>query len=165
MNRTWLILGGFLVLTGATVGAALVAIDRDKASDPSATAGAELVTGDAAQAQDRAAQSDLRNALVAAKTYFTENETYTGFDLAAARTWEPALAWNGDAPAAVDVVSIDLAAGDEIVMSTLSASGQPFCISDDVSSSDPATLEADGVSFGAVDALGARTASDCSGTW
>src|SRR5438270_4012540 len=32
------------------------------------------------RAQDRAAQSDLRNAIAAAKTYFSDSDTYTGFD-------------------------------------------------------------------------------------
>jgi len=32
------------------------------------------------RAQDRAAQSDLRNAIAAAKTYFTDGDVYTGFD-------------------------------------------------------------------------------------
>ncbi len=36
--------------------------------------------GARARAQDRAAQSDLRNGLAAAKTFFTDDDTYTGFD-------------------------------------------------------------------------------------
>ncbi len=31
------------------------------------------------RAQDRAAQSDLRNGIAAAKTFFTDGDTYTGF--------------------------------------------------------------------------------------
>ena len=31
------------------------------------------------RAQDRAAQSDLRNAIAAAKTFYTDGDTYTGF--------------------------------------------------------------------------------------
>ena len=32
------------------------------------------------RAQDRAAQSNLRNGIAAAKTFFTDNDAYTGFD-------------------------------------------------------------------------------------
>src|SRR3712207_6003045 len=45
------------------------------------------------RAQNRAAQSDLRNGLAAAKTYFTDDETYTGFDATEAELIEPSLTW------------------------------------------------------------------------
>ena len=36
------------------------------------------------RAQDKAAQSNLRNGIAAAKTYFTDSETYAGFNEATA---------------------------------------------------------------------------------
>ena len=47
------------------------------------------------RAQDRAAQSDLRNGIAAAKTYFTDGDTYTGFDAPHAEGIEPSLTWVG----------------------------------------------------------------------
>ncbi len=48
------------------------------------------------RAQNRAAQSDLRNAIAAADTFFTDGDTYTGFDdaTAAAEAIEPSLNWD-----------------------------------------------------------------------
>src|ERR687892_2857847 len=45
------------------------------------------------RAQDRAAQSNLRNAITAAKAAFTDNETYVGFNAAAGTATEPSLTW------------------------------------------------------------------------
>ena len=41
------------------------------------------------RAQDKAAESNLRNAIAAAKTYFTDQDVYTGFNAAAGLTIEP----------------------------------------------------------------------------
>src|SRR5207244_4423324 len=45
------------------------------------------------RAQDKAAQSSLRNGLAAAKTVFTDQDSYTPFDTAAAGSAEPSLTW------------------------------------------------------------------------
>src|SRR5688500_10706642 len=45
------------------------------------------------RAQDRAAQSDLRNAMTAAKAFYTDDEAYTGFDAAEGEDIEPSLNW------------------------------------------------------------------------
>ncbi len=47
--------------------------------------------GARARANDRAAQSDLRNALVAAKTLYTDKSTYVGATAAGLLTVEPSL--------------------------------------------------------------------------
>src|SRR5437870_8037992 len=53
------------------------------------------------RAQDKAALSDLRNGVSAAKTFFTDSDTYTGFDVAGvAAGIEPSLTW-GTSPAIV----------------------------------------------------------------
>jgi hypothetical protein len=105
-----------------------------------------------AQAQDRDAQSDLRNALTTAKVFYTESATYTGLDPSMAGTIEPNLSWKGNEPASPDVVSINLAEGPLVVFSTLSESGREFCIADD------STV----ITYGRKDALDARTVGDCS---
>src|SRR6476646_6262294 len=60
------------------------------------------------RAQDRAAESNLRNGLVAGKTYFTDGDTYTGFNAAQGTAIEPSLTWlnGGAAPFAVGSISI-----------------------------------------------------------
>lgn len=45
------------------------------------------------RAQNRAAQSDLRNALVAAKTIYTDNSTYVGADSSGLASVEPSLCY------------------------------------------------------------------------
>lgn len=112
------------------------------------------------RAQDRAAQSNLRNGLTAAKAFFTDNETFVGFDsdldgsVAAnegAGDIEPSLTWNAGATVAGEVSIGDLG-GDTVVLTTESQSGTFFCIGDDA-----------GVNvFGELDAA---TAAACTGGW
>ncbi len=107
------------------------------------------------RAQDRAAQSDLRNAMAAAKTFYTDGDTYTGFNAAGvAAGIEPSLAWVlADGAAVLGSVTLNTTLGNTVEMSTLSASGDPFCILDDTTS---------GTTNGNVDATGAAV---CAGGW
>jgi type IV pilus assembly protein PilA len=91
------------------------------------------------RAQDRAAQSDLRNGLTAAKAFFTDGETFAGFegdldgtdpDVEGAGDIEPSLTWNTEAAAVQGEVSIRDNDADSIVLATASASGTVFCIGD-----------------------------------
>jgi type IV pilus assembly protein PilA len=108
------------------------------------------------RAQNRAAQSNLRNAMVAAKTFFTDKDTYTGFDAAGvAQGIEPSLTWDlAGGAAALDTISVHVVGSNEIVFDTLSASGTPYCIAD--------TATGPGTSFGPVDVA---TAAACTGGW
>ncbi|MGH2710126.1 MAG: type IV pilin protein [Actinomycetota bacterium] len=82
------------------------------------------------RAQNRAAQSNLRNAMTAAKAFYTDNETYVGFTEAVAEGIEPSLNFNTGAASVANQVSIrDLAAGT-VALSTLSASGTVYCIAE-----------------------------------
>jgi type IV pilus assembly protein PilA len=84
------------------------------------------------RAQDRASQSDLRNGLTAAKAFYTDAETYTGFDDAAATAIEPSLSWVDGGPATtnnVHVMSVG-GAGQQLTLATLSESTTGFCIAD-----------------------------------
>ena len=45
------------------------------------------------RAQDKAAESLLRNGIAAAKTFFTDSDVYTGFTVAVAQGVEPSLSW------------------------------------------------------------------------
>jgi type IV pilus assembly protein PilA len=51
------------------------------------------------RAQNRAAQSDLRNALVAAKTLYTDDSSYAGADAAGLATVETSIVFVDGAPA------------------------------------------------------------------
>jgi type IV pilus assembly protein PilA len=86
------------------------------------------------RAQDRAAQSNLRNAITAAKAYFTDAETYLGFDAADGTATEPSLAWiDANGPnAAGRQVAVDTAevTATYVKLGALSASGTFFCIQD-----------------------------------
>jgi type IV pilus assembly protein PilA len=90
------------------------------------------------RAQDRAAQSNVRNGVAAADTFFTDNETYTAFDATAGEAIEPSLTWDVAAVVAdvavVGTVYITvIAPGDTIVLNATSASGTEFCLAKDTS--------------------------------
>jgi len=79
---------------------------------------------------NKAAESNLRNGLAAALTYYTDGDTFTGFDAAQAAAIEPSLTWaDGDA-VAQNVVNIAgvAASGERVMLETLSGSGTSFCI-------------------------------------
>ena len=89
------------------------------------------------RAQNRAAQSSLRNALVAAKTAYTDDSDYSGATDALLPAIEPSLTYLGAAvvsggPTEVSVRISDQVAGDSQVWSaaSLSESGDCFEISD-----------------------------------
>ena len=90
--------------------------------------------GARSRAQDRAAQSDLRNGLTAEKTVYTDNQTYDA-TTANMHTIEASLNWNGaiTTKAALTVTVGDaVTAGDKGVtcLQELSKSGTTFSISD-----------------------------------
>jgi type IV pilus assembly protein PilA len=93
------------------------------------------------RAQDRAAQSDLRNGLTAEKTFYTDNEEYSAdvADAGALDSIEPSLDWGGDLTvAAGDVV----AANDDNAVVCLeqdSKSGTTFAIADIAIGADAGT--------------------------
>ena len=105
-------------------------------------------------AQDKVAQTLLRSAMVSSKSYFLDRATYAGFDTAAATSTEPAFKWAADSAATVGAVSIDLADAGQLVLSTRSQSGRPFCMADG---------GATGIISGSVDARGASSAAACTG--
>jgi type IV pilus assembly protein PilA len=95
--------------------------------------------GARSRAQDSAAKSDLRNALTAEKTAFTDAQQYSS-DVTATgtlKTIEPSLKW-GTAPS----VSVgDVATGDSnvVCLSETSKSGTVFSIADVASGSSAGT--------------------------
>jgi type IV pilus assembly protein PilA len=85
------------------------------------------------RAQNRAAQAELRDALTAAKAFYTDDEEYTGFDADEGRAIEPSLTWNDAAVGALveGEISVRTTADDqEVVLATESASGDFWCAGD-----------------------------------
>jgi type IV pilus assembly protein PilA len=92
------------------------------------------------RANDKAAQSGARNALVAAKTCFTDKDTYTGCDNAALQLIETSLSFKTDAQgsAGPNEISVSVpaagppvtSAGDQIDLAAWSKSGTCFYLRD-----------------------------------
>jgi type IV pilus assembly protein PilA len=92
------------------------------------------------RAENRAAQSSLRNAVAAAKTYFTDDDIYSGFDAAEATAIEPSLTFNDGAastgPTNVNIVEADV---DDLLLLSLSDSGVEFGLADRSGAGGPGT--------------------------
>ena len=84
------------------------------------------------RANDKAAQSTIRNALAAAKTYFVDGDSYAGFDPQDGVQIEPSLEWTtapSTGPIQVSIVSVS---PTQIVLASMSDSGSVFCLRDTV---------------------------------
>ncbi len=90
------------------------------------------------RAQNKAAQSDLRNTLVAAKTIYTDNSSYLAAVPGSATTGlqsvEPSLTYVTGASTATTEVGVNAISATQWAASRLSASGYCFYISDDTTS-------------------------------
>ena len=90
------------------------------------------------RAQNKAAESDLRNALVAAKTLFTDADSYTNTTTAAMDSVEPSLVYVTAASSAANGLPVSLSttwgaapnAGTQIGLARFSASGVCFALKD-----------------------------------
>jgi len=87
------------------------------------------------KAQDRAAQSDLRNGLMAAKVFYVDGETYLSTNIAGTITayeaLEPSIDFGTLAQASTSVVGVSVATASTVVLVKESSSGTWFCIADD----------------------------------
>ena len=110
------------------------------------------------QSQDRAAQSNVRSALVGALTYYAETRTYTGFDATDGETEIPSLAWVAPGPPASGQVAIHVASGPDLLLVALSSSGTYWCVAQVPGS--PATSRGGGAAFASVDST-----AECTGGW
>jgi type IV pilus assembly protein PilA len=106
------------------------------------------------RAQNRAATSDLRNGLTAAKAFFTDGDSYTGFDNVDGEDIEPSLNWVGNVAPAEGEVAVRVAADDDLMLTTLSASGDYRCLG-----------EENGTTIRGDDNAAAATAAACAGTF
>jgi type IV pilus assembly protein PilA len=98
--------------------------------------------GARSKAQDRAAQSNLRNALTAEKTYYVDNQAYTDNTSSNLTNIEPSLTYAGSAgPATVGTVYVESANATALVIAAKSASGTCFYLQD--STTTGTTYESD----------------------
>jgi type IV pilus assembly protein PilA len=103
------------------------------------------------RAQDRAAQSSLRNSLTAAKAIFTDNETYTPADATALSSGEPSITFvddsgSSDSPTTV-VVPRTGVAGSQWIGVAFSKAGRCWFIQDNTQNPSAGTswaVSADG---------------------
>ena len=97
------------------------------------------------RAQNRAAQAGLRNALVAAKTIFTDNNDYTAATTTAMLAVEPSLSYvaAGAASTGPTVISVNPVNSTEWSAAALAASGNCYWIRD--RSNGPGTTYGSGV--------------------
>lgn len=83
------------------------------------------------RAADRAAQATLASALTAANVYYTDDTTYVGFETQAP-TDEPGINWvdgtAGGVGATEGNVTINQSTTDTVEMSSLSDTGQAYCV-------------------------------------
>ena len=84
------------------------------------------------RAQNRAAQAGLRNALVAAKTIFTDNNTYVAATVTAMSGVEPSLSYvaAGTPSTGPTVISVNPASATDWSAAALAASGNCYWIRD-----------------------------------
>ena len=80
------------------------------------------------RAQDTAVRSNLRNALAAAQSVYSETQNYTNVTAAALAAEEPGLTFVNAVSTAPKEISVDTSASDKIVIAAKSVSGKCFVI-------------------------------------
>ena len=107
--------------------------------------------GARSKAQDRASQSNLRNALTAEKTYYVDNEAYTDNTSSNLTNIEPSLTYAGNAgPSVVGTVYVESATTTDVFLAAKSGSGKCFYLHDSTTT---------GTTYGTDSACGATTAT------
>ena len=114
--------------------------------------------GARSRAQNRAAQSNLRNALTTEKTIYTDAQAYTA-TVATLTAAEPSLTWVTTAPASGNNVEVQ-AVANEVCLTAVSASGVTYYMVD-VATAGTSTVA--GTWFGASDLTTPSTAPTCDG--
>jgi hypothetical protein len=113
------------------------------------------------QAADRAAQSTLRNGMVAAKIVFTTDGSYATFTAAAAKAAEPSLDWREagvDPSGGENAITIQVVTATDLELVAKSAFGRYYCIAD--------ALPGPGITYGAGDTFASLAGvAACTGGW
>jgi type IV pilus assembly protein PilA len=114
--------------------------------------------GSRARAEDRASQVDLRTGLAAALVFMSDSGKFTGFDVPTAEATEASLTWIGGGAPNPGEISIEVAAGGELLLVGQSRTTTFFCVAQQPNS--PATDRGHGAAFADVD-----TVAECVGGW
>ena len=85
------------------------------------------------RAQDRAAESSLRDAFTAARTFHTDEDSYAGFDAAEGEDIEHTLIWADGPVNAIHQINIEAVTNASVTLTAMSSSGQIFCMGDSTS--------------------------------
>ena len=96
-----------------------------------------------------AAQAQLRNAVVVAKTYYTDGDTYAGFTPETAGPLDVSLTYNTSSDARVGEVSIRAVSDQTVLLATRASNGDVYCLADDAQT---------GTTYGTTDA---QTIAEC----
>jgi hypothetical protein len=118
--------GRVLVFAAFLLVAACGGSNSDSRPRESSTVGED---GARKRAQDRATQSDLRNALTAEKTYYIDGEEYTDDDPILSAI-ERSLDWGGQVKVFVGEVPKTIEGAQAVCLEATSASGTTFAIAD-----------------------------------
>ncbi len=117
-----------------------------------------IYAGARQRASDRATQEDLRTALAAGLTYFSESGTYNGFDDVAAEAAEPGLTWVTATTPVNGQIDVQVANGWYLLLIAQSKTNTYWCISQQPNS--PVTDRGGSPVFSQVD-----TVAECTGGW
>jgi type IV pilus assembly protein PilA len=121
------------------------------------------------RAQNRRAQVDLRNTVVAARTAYTDTVTYTGASTAGLATIEPALSYiaAGTASAVGNNYGVSITTGavngvadQEFAAARMSITGTCYTIDDVAAQGGAGAGNTLGIWYGST-----ATAANCTGTW
>ena len=112
------------------------------------------------RAQDKAVQSDMRTALVAALSFYIQSpqSTYSGFNVAEAKAAEPILNWVVATQPTTGTMDIQIANGPNLLLVAKSDNLTFFCLSQ--VSGNPLTDRGHSTDFTQVD-----TVAECTGGW
>ena len=130
------------------LGACSKSAGPDAASGPPTTGAAPIKS--VASPEDKIAQSDLRNALAVGKTFFTNDDSYAGFNPMVGTKilarFSPDLAdqltFDESATASVRTVSIRAVTPTTLLLASKSASGTVYCLADNATGTTYGTTDA-----------------------
>jgi type IV pilus assembly protein PilA len=80
------------------------------------------------RAANRAAQSDVRTALAAALTYWSDQGSFTGFDTVEGAKTEPSIDWISPGPPVAGEMDIEVASAGTLLLVGRSKTGTYWCL-------------------------------------
>jgi len=127
--------------------------------------GLPVFLGAKTRSQERAAQAQLRTALIGGLTYWSEGATFTGFDQGCssasdsclvADSTEASVAWVGPGLPGISQVSVVFAGGNSLLLVAPSGTGSYFCVAQSTGQTDRGRAD----TFSDLDSV-----TECAGGW